>query len=66
MIRKKGSVIPTEKLVKFVTVSYFVFLSKFMASVIGFNLSARVVSCFVFINLSLERYNAFFNDAGSC
>jgi len=58
-IRKKGSVIPKEKLVKYVTVSFFVFLSVSKASAIGFNLSARVVSCFVYINFLLERYSAF-------
>ena len=59
MIRKKGSVISKEKLVKYVTVSFFVFLSVSKASTIGFNLSARVVSCFVYINFLLERYSAF-------
>ena len=51
MIRKKGSVIGREKSVQFVTVSFFVFLSISMASVISFNLPARVVS---------------FDDTGCC
>ena len=66
MIRKKGSVIPKDKLVKYITVSFFVFLSISVASVRGFSLSALIVSWFVFINLLIERYSAFFNDAGSC